>query len=111
MPRAELFVATLNACTGHVVKLSFGDYVKDCVKLTNSQTVLDWLSNTKSATRQWVRNNVIEINRLTERNSWRYVRSKDMMVDLGTKKGAKIVDVSQDSQWINGYEWMKLRSE
>ena len=31
-----------------------------------------------------------------------------MLVDLGTRKGAKLVDVSQDSQWINGYEWMKL---
>ena len=42
MPRAELFAATLNACTGHVVKLSFDGYVKGCIKLTDSQIVLHW---------------------------------------------------------------------
>ena len=28
IPRAELVAATLNAATGHVVKLSLGDYIK-----------------------------------------------------------------------------------
>ena len=85
MARSELFAATLNAYTGHVVKLSFGKYHKSCVKLTDSQIVLYWLNNTKSAMRQWVRNRVIEINRLPELNSWRYVRSNDMIADLGTR--------------------------
>ena len=45
MPRAELFAATLNACTGHVAKLSFDGYVKGCIKLTDSQIVLHWLNS------------------------------------------------------------------
>ena len=40
MPRAELLAATLNATTGHVVKVSFGDKHKYCWKITDSQVVL-----------------------------------------------------------------------
>ena len=84
MPRPELVAAVLNASTGHVVKLSFGKYFKKCLKLTDSQIVLHWISNRKLAMKQWVRSRVIEINRLTSPNSWRYVRSKDILADLRT---------------------------
>ena len=30
----ELLAATINAATGHTVKVSFGDYHKKCLKLT-----------------------------------------------------------------------------
>ena len=108
MPRAELLAAVLNACTGHVVKLSFGNYFKKCIKLTDSQIVLHWISNSKLAMKQWVRNRVIEINRLTSPDSWRYVKSKDMIANMGTRKGAKIEEVSENSLWNNGYPWMRL---
>ena len=104
MPRAELVAAVLNA--GYV-KLSFGKYFKKCIKLTDSQIVLHWISNNKLAVKQWVRNRVIEINRLTAPESWRYVKSKGMIADLRTRKGAKIEDVSENSLWINGYPWMR----
>ena len=29
-----------------------------------------------------------------------------MIVDIATRKGATIKDVADDSQWINGYDWM-----
>ena len=54
----------------------------------------------------WVRNRVIEILRLTALASWLYVRSKDNISDLGSRKGAKIADIGPDSHWINGYAWM-----
>ena len=65
--------------------------------------MLHWISNNKLGMKQWVRNRVIEINRLTAPESWRYVKSKNMIADLGTRKGAKIEDVSETSQWNNGY--------
>ena len=86
LPRSELLAACLNATTGHVVKLSFGPYHKKCIKLTDSQVVLHWINNTNGALKQWVRNRVIEINRLSEKRLWRYVQSKNMIADLGTKK-------------------------
>ena len=31
-----------------------------------------------------------------------------MIADLGTRKGAKTVDVSEESKWMNGLPWMRL---
>ena len=107
LPRAELLAANLNAITGHVVKLSLGDLHKECIKLTDSQVVLHWISNTRNPLKQWVRNKVVEINRLDDRSSWKYVQSKDMVADLGTRKGASIADISSSSTWRNGLDWMK----
>ncbi|MEO1895331.1 MAG: hypothetical protein ABGX32_03585, partial [Methylococcales bacterium] len=108
VPRAELLAATLNATTGHVVKTSFGNYFEKSMKLTDSQIALFWINSTRSELKLWARNRVIEINRLTELNSWRYVRSCDMIADLGTRKGAQIEDMKQSGQWVNGKPWMRL---
>ena len=62
--RAELRVTSLNAACGLVVKLSFDDMHKKCWKLIVSQVVLHWIRCTRSTLRMWVRNRVIEINRL-----------------------------------------------
>ena len=106
VPRAELAAAILNANTGHVVRLSLGKMHKKAWKLTDSQVVLHWLNCTKSALKMWVRNRVVEISRLTDRKDWYYIASKDMIADLGTRKGAKIEDVGPNSSWIQGYPWM-----
>ena len=106
MPRAELLAAVLNASTGNVVKLSVGKYFK-CIKLTDSQIVLHWISNSTLTMKQWVRNRIIEINRLTAPDDWRYVKSSDMIADLGNRKGTSMEDVSESSLWINGYPWMR----
>jgi hypothetical protein len=108
VPRAELLAATLNATTGHVVKTSFGNYFEKSMKLTDSQIALFWINSTRSELKLWARNRVIEINRLTELNSWRYVRSCDMIADLGTRKGAQIEDMKQSGQWVKGKPWMRL---
>ena len=107
LPRAELFAASLNASRGHVVKLALGDLHKECIKLTDSQIALNWISNTRTPLKQWVRNKVVEINRLADRTLWKYVQSKDMLSDLGMRKGASISKISSSSCWINGLDWMK----
>ena len=35
-----------------------------------------------------------------------YVDSKDMVADIGTRKGTKIGDVVESSSWICGLPWM-----
>ena len=47
MPRAELLAAVLNSRTGHIVKCSLGNYFSKCIKLTDSQIVLNWIHNTR----------------------------------------------------------------
>ena len=108
MPRAELSAAVLNAATGHVVKMSFGKFHKGHIKLTDSQVALYWISTFKAELLLWVRDRVIEINRLAPMEFWRYVRSKDNIADMGTRKGSTIEDIGPESEWINGKPWMKL---
>ena len=99
MPRAELSAAVLNARTGHIVQRAFGKHFKKCIKLTDSQIVLHWITNNKLTLKQWVRNRIVEINRLTEPDTWMYTSSTNMVADLGTRKGAKLQDVSNESVW------------
>ena len=106
IPRAELEAALLNTGSGHLVHLSLKERVKRSWKLTDSQVALHWINCIRYALKMWVRNRVVEINRLTTLESWYYVGSKQNIADLGTRKGAQISDVGPDSCWINGLPWM-----
>ena len=111
IPRAELEAASLNASTGHIVRLSLGDRLKRSWKLSDSQVALHWIFCVRYALKMWVRNRVVEINRLCELTSWRYVRSKDNIADIATRKGAKVQDVGSNSPWIRGLPWMRESEE
>ena len=50
---------------------------------------------------------MIEINRLADRELWRYVQTNNMKADIGPRKGASLKDVNNNSTWINGFDWMK----
>ena len=100
IPRAELVAAGMNAATGHTVKKVFGNYHKKALKLTDSLVALHWIASKRTTLKMWVRNRVVEINRICDASSWRYVESSNMVADLGTRKGAKISDVMEDSDWI-----------
>ena len=105
-PRAEMIAALLNAHTGEVVKRAFGPLHKSSIKLSDSQVVLHWVNNDDKPLKQWVRNRVIEVRRFTILDDWYYVNSKNMIADLGTRRGVSINDVSADSTWVNGFDWM-----
>ena len=105
-PRCELSAANLCAHTGEVVKRAFGKYHTSANKLTDSQIVIHWLNNKNLHLKQWVRNRVIDILRLTDSNNWYYVKSADMIADLGTRRGATVKDVNQESAWNLGFSWM-----
>ena len=101
-PRAELAAALLNTHTGEVVRRSLGQYFKKGVKLTDSQIVLHWLNNKDLPLKQWVRNRVVEILRFSHKDSWWYIDSTNMLVDLATRKGATIADIGPESKWTMG---------
>ena len=107
IPRAELMAATLNASTGFIVKRALGHKHTKSYKVTDSQVALHWIGCTKTKLKTWVRNRVLEINRLTHIEDWGYVNSPDMIADMGTRKGATTSDVGPDSNWINGLPWMR----
>lgn len=105
IPRADIAAALINATTGFVVQRSLKDMYKGGVKVTDSQVALNWINCGRDVLKLWVRNRVIGILRLCPQADWLYVRSKDNIADLGSRKGAKIVDIGPDSPWINGFEW------
>lgn len=105
-PRAEMIAALLNVYTSEVVKRSLGEIHKSSIKLCDSQVVLHWIGNEEKPLKQWVRDRVIEIHRFSMPTDWFYVSSKNMIADLGTRRGCSIEDVSMDSNWIKGYHWM-----
>ena len=111
LPRAELFAATLNATTGHVVILSLRDLVKSRISLVDSQIALFWIISTHTQLKQWVRSRVIEINRLTSKADWFYIESKSNMADIATRRGAKFSDVAENSPWISGHEWARKKKD
>ena len=110
-PRAELFAATMNTHTGEVVRRAFQGNHKKKIKLTDSQVTLHWICNPDKLLKQWVRNRVVEINRFTEPSEWMFLRSQDMIADLGTRRVDNLKVVSQDSVWINGLDWMKKSTD
>ena len=105
LPRAELFAATLNATTGHIVNLSLKEFIVGRVNLIDNQVALFWITSNIVKLKQWVRGQVVEVNRLTNKEDWVYVDSKDNTADLGTRRGAKISDVLDGSRWVVGPEW------
>jgi hypothetical protein len=104
-PRAELVAALLNASTGHVVRQSLKGMLKKSWKFSDSQVALHWINCTKTGLKMWVRNRVCEIARLTDLICWYHIDRKYMIADLGTRKGATILDVSPGSLWLTGFPW------
>ena len=107
IPRAELIAAAMNAATAFTVQKAFGSYHKRSIKISDSMVALHWIASTVRRLKQFIRTLVVEINRLGDVSSWRYVESSNMPADLGTRKGATIADVNQESDWINGLPWMR----
>ena len=75
--------------------------------MTDSQVALFWINSYRAKLKMCVRNQCIHIKRLAPKELWSYIKSQDMIADLGTRKGAKIEDVGPDSSWINGFAWMR----
>jgi len=109
-PRAELYASLVNTHAGEVVRKSFQH--TNSIKFTDSQIVLYWINKPTIQLKQWVRNRVNEIKRLTSSSQWVYVQSKDMIADIGTRRCVSIDEVNQSSTWTNGFPWMfKSKSE
>ena len=96
-PRAELYAALINAYAGEVVRRSFKQYHKEAIKFTDSQISLHWITNEEKPLKQWTRNRVIEILRFTTKAQWYYVQTKDMLADIGTRKGVKVRTFNQNN--------------
>ena len=111
-PRAEMYAAVVNTHCGQVVKSALIKHHTGCLKFSDSQITLNWITNdARSIKDEWVRNRCIEIRRFTSPESWRFVDSENMIADKGTRRSTSIADVNSDSEWINGFAWMVEEEE
>ena len=99
-PRAEMYAAVVTTHSGEIVRRALAEYHKKSVKFTDSQIVLHWISNDSRAHKQWLRNRHIEVLRFTHAVWWFYVKSANLIADIGTRPGAQLKDVDQDSTWM-----------
>ena len=105
-PRGELLAAELNAATGFTVKRALGDRHTRAWKFSDSMVALHWIHCEKNVLDTFVRNRHISINRLCNKEDWRYTDTKEMVADIGTRKGAGIPDIDENSRWNNGSKAM-----
>ena len=107
LPRAELLALTMNASTVHTAKIGLGDRVQEVWLISDSVVALHWATCTKLRLKLWVRNQVVEINRLVDSSRLFHIESKKNAADVGTRGGVSIVDVCPGSEWIDGQDWMR----
>ena len=79
-----------------LVKIA-GEIVKRA--LSNHHSSISWMLTTDIR--------VVEILRFTSTLEWKYAKTTDMPEDLGTRRGVTVKDVSMESVWQIGFEWMK----
>ena len=112
IPRAELLAMVLNTHVVEIVKRALKHHnVVKTIYVLDSEISLYWIASQTKPLKPWVRNRVIEVLRFTELSDWFHVKSEDNPADLPTRKGAKLVDIDENSEWINGKPWMANRLE
>ncbi|XP_076301920.1 uncharacterized protein LOC143220059 [Lasioglossum baleicum] len=93
---ATLFQTTRNALTHNIDKTTFW---------TDSTVVLGWLRKQPSNLKTFVANRVADIQRKTDIQSWRYIRSADNPADL-ISRGITAAEFNNNVLWRNGPEWL-----
>lgn len=61
--------------------------------LTDSQVALFWITNNKNPQKEWVR---LDITKPKPEDTWRYIDTKLMTTDIGTRREATLGDFFQN---------------
>ena len=108
IPRAELLAMVLNTHVVEIVKRALKHHhIIKTIYVLDSEIGLYWIASQTKPLKPWVRNRVLEILRFTEVSDWFHVKSEDNPGDLPTRKGAKLADIDEKSEWIMGKPWMQ----
>ena len=112
IPRIEMQSAVLNTRLAKSIQTHSGLEFEEVVHVLDSMCTMAILQNDSSALREYMGNRSAEILSSTRPEMWLHVRSKQNISDLATRNDATIDDISSDSAWQTGTDWMRLpRSE
>ena len=106
VPRAELKGMVMGASLGHCITRCTEDRLDEVVHVTDSAICLYWLKQDQRPLQTGVRNAVLEIRRLTDLDSWYHIESAENVADIGTRRTVQ-PDMSPNSDWVSGKDWMK----
>ena len=116
IPRNELNALRIGANLVFDIKNALGDLVSESLFFTDSNIAMAWCMNTKKKLRLYCLNRVTEIRNLLETITGEadnlpifHIDGNINIADLLTKpNNLKPGDLSENSEWIQGYDWMKL---
>ena len=103
IPRLELLSCLVAARLLASVKEAISEIltIESETMWTDSTTALHWIRNTEKEYKVWVQNRVIEIRKLTSRESWRYCPTQFNPADIASR-GALAVQLINDDNWWHG---------
>ena len=117
VPRNELHAITMAVELAFAVIVSLNKPFQDVLFITNSLVSLCWVNNERSRNKIYVQNQIITIHRYLKwiRDRCGPLTNVELVhipgtmnpADLMTKGQPTAKDISEDSQWINGFPWMK----
>ncbi|XP_065082642.1 uncharacterized protein LOC135705019 [Ochlerotatus camptorhynchus] len=106
IPRLELLAALLLARLGaKVIEVMEMDY-SEVTLWSDSQIALAWLKKPLGSLETFVRNRVAEINRLTNRYTWKYVNTKHNPADV-VSRGQTPAMLCKNNLWWSGPDFLR----
>ena len=107
IPRIEMQSAVLGARLRKSILTHSGLEFNDVIHVLDSKCTLAILQKDTAALREYMGNRSSEILSITRVEQWYFIRTKLNIADLGTRKTAVIDDISPDSDWQLGTDWMR----
>ncbi|XP_076661056.1 uncharacterized protein LOC143364804 [Halictus rubicundus] len=105
LARLELCGAVLLATLSQTVRNALTHNIDKTIFWTDSTVVLGWLKKQPSTLKTFVANRVADIQRKTDIQSWRHVRSTDNPADL-ISRGTTAVEFNNNHLCRNGPKWL-----
>ncbi|XP_076661059.1 uncharacterized protein LOC143364822 [Halictus rubicundus] len=109
LARLELCSAALLTTLLRSVQKALIHNIDEIFCWTDSTIVLNWLHKQPSTLKTFVANRVADIQRKTDIQSWRHVRSADNPADL-ISRGTTATEFVKNQLWRHGPNWLNLNS-
>lgn len=106
LPRMELMGAVLGSRLAKHLQENLG--IKDIIFWCDSQIVLNWITSSKPQ-KKFISNRVREIKENIQTQQWRYCPTDSNPADLLTR--GTTADKVQNTFWMNGPEWLTVKSK
>ena len=111
VPRNELTSSHLGATAAYITKVALAGKVKEIYSFGDSYVALCWAENPTLKLKSWTFARVQDIKRLNGEAKSYWVKGTLNIADIATKGQVTVSEISGESAWHNGLEWMHLSIE